>query len=68
MKLLLRGGGSRHVYCVALLRAPRSTIEYACGALGRAPCIHAGLRRLAAAGRFTLNAAFRACELSAVDK
>jgi hypothetical protein len=41
------GGGSRHVYCVALCRAPRHTVEYACGALGRAPCIHARLRRLA---------------------
>ncbi len=25
----------------------RRTVEYACGALGRAPCIHARLRRLA---------------------
>ena len=48
------GGGSGHVYCVALRRAPRRTVEYACGALGRAgweapdaPCIHARLRRLA---------------------
>jgi hypothetical protein len=41
------GGGSGHVYCVALCRAPRHTVEYACGALGRAPCIHARLRRLA---------------------
>ena len=41
------GGGSRHVYCVALGRAPRRTVDYACGALGRAPCIHARLRRLA---------------------
>src|SRR5512136_3092493 len=41
------GGGSGHVYCVALLRAPRRTVEYACGALGCAPCIHARLRRLA---------------------
>ena len=41
------GGGSGHVYCVALGRAPRRTVEYACGALGRAPCIHARLRRLA---------------------
>jgi hypothetical protein len=32
---------------VALPRAPRRTVEYACGALGRAPCIHARLRRLA---------------------
>jgi hypothetical protein len=48
------GGGSGHVYCVALPRAPRRTVEYACGALSRAgwkapdaPCIHARLRRLA---------------------
>jgi hypothetical protein len=41
------GGGSGHVYCVALRRAPRRTVECACGALGRAPCIHARLRRLA---------------------
>jgi hypothetical protein len=40
-------GGSGHVYCVALGRAPRHTVEHACGALGRAPCIHARLRRLA---------------------
>ena len=40
-------GGSGHVYCVAIGRAPRRTVEYACGALGRAPCIHARLRRLA---------------------
>ncbi len=41
------GGGSGHVCCVALPRAPRRTVEYGCGALGRAPCIHARLRRLA---------------------
>ena len=41
------GGGSGHVYRVALPRAPRRTVEYARGALGRAPCIHARLRRLA---------------------
>src|SRR5512136_616600 len=41
------GGGSGHVYSVALGRAPRRTVEYVCGALGRAPCIHARLRRLA---------------------
>jgi hypothetical protein len=41
------GGAARHVYSVALPRAPRRTVEYACGALGRAPCIHARLRRLA---------------------
>src|SRR5208337_1126585 len=41
------GGGSGHVYFVALRRAPRRTVEYVCGALGRAPCIHARLRRLA---------------------
>ena len=35
------GGRSGHVYCVALRRAPRCTVEYVCGALGRAPCIHA---------------------------
>jgi hypothetical protein len=40
-------GAARHVYSVALPRAPRRTVEYACGALGRAPCIHARLRRLA---------------------
>jgi hypothetical protein len=40
--------------CVAPPRAPRRTVEYACGALGRAgkssqaaPCIHARLRLLA---------------------
>jgi hypothetical protein len=32
---------------VALPRAPRRTVEYACGALGRAPCMHARLCRLA---------------------
>jgi len=31
------GGGSGRVYCVALGRAPRRTVEYACGAFGRAP-------------------------------
>ena len=31
------GGGSGHVYCVALSRAPRRTVEYASGALSRAP-------------------------------
>ena len=41
------GGSSRHVCCVALRRAPRRTVEYVCGALSRAPCIHARLRRLA---------------------
>jgi hypothetical protein len=41
------GGGSGHVSSVALGRAPRHTVEYACGALRRAPCIHARLRRLA---------------------
>ena len=41
------GVGSGHVYCVALGRAPRRTVEYAYGALGRAPCIHARLRCLA---------------------
>ena len=28
------------------MRAPRGTVEHACGALGRAPRIHARLRRL----------------------
>jgi len=41
------GPGSGHVYGVALRRAPRRTVEYACGTLGRAPCIHARLRHLA---------------------
>src|SRR5512137_1276301 len=27
------GGGSGHVYCVALGRIPRRTVEYACGIL-----------------------------------
>ena len=40
-------GGSGHVYCVALGRAPRHTVVFACGALRRSPCIHARLRRLA---------------------
>ena len=41
------GGGSGHAYCVPLRRAPRRTVKYASGALGRAPCIHTHLRRLA---------------------
>jgi len=41
------GAGSGHVYGVALRRAPRRTVEYACGTLGRAPCINARLRHLA---------------------
>ena len=41
------GGGSGHVYGVALGRAPRHNVKYACGALLCAPCIHARLRRLA---------------------
>ena len=41
------GGGSGHVYCVALGRASRQTVESASEALGRAPCIHARLHRLA---------------------
>jgi hypothetical protein len=41
------GGTETHVYCVALRRAPRHTVEYACGGLGRAPCIHGLLHRLA---------------------
>jgi hypothetical protein len=36
------GSGSGHVYCAALGRAPRRTVEYACAALGRA----ASLRNL----------------------
>jgi len=40
------GGGYGHVYGVALPWAPRHTVKYACGALRRAPCIHARLRRL----------------------
>jgi hypothetical protein len=39
-------GGSGHVYGVALRRAPRHTVQYACGALGRPPCIHARLHLL----------------------
>ncbi len=66
------GGGSVHIYCVARLRAPRHTVEYACGALGRAFCIHARLRRLAtkpceqcglrATGRSRLQGADSACK------
>jgi len=41
------GVGYGHVYGVALGRAPRHTVKYACGALRRAPCIHTRLRRLA---------------------
>jgi hypothetical protein len=49
------GGGSGHVNCVALCRAPRHTVEYACGVLGRlhsytwrfAPSTIDHLRRLA---------------------
>ena len=41
------GGAAGHVYCVALRRAPRRTVKYVCGTLGRAPCIHARLRLLA---------------------
>jgi len=41
------GVAYRHVYGVALGRAPRHTVKYACGALCRAPCIHACLHRLA---------------------
>jgi len=41
------GVGYGHVYGVALGRAPRHTVKYACGALRRAPRIHARLRRLA---------------------
>ena len=41
------GGGYGHVYCVALGRAPRRSVNYASGALGRAPCIHAHLHHLA---------------------
>jgi len=41
------GVGYGHVNGVALGRAPRHTVKYACGALRRAPCIHTRLRRLA---------------------
>jgi hypothetical protein len=41
------GGGYGHVYCVALGRAPRRSVNNASGALGRAPCIHAHLHHLA---------------------
>ena len=41
------GGGSGHVYGVALRRASRQTVKSASEALGRAPCIHARLHRLA---------------------
>jgi len=45
------GVGYGHVYSVALGRAPRHTVKYACGALRRARLakrrIHAHLRRLA---------------------
>src|SRR5512140_2881742 len=41
------GGGYWHAYCVALGRAPRRSLNYASGALGRAPCIHARLHHLA---------------------
>jgi len=45
------GVGYGHVYGVALGRAPRHTVKYACGALRRARLakrrIHARLRRLA---------------------
>ena len=41
------GGTDERVYCVALPRAPRRTVKYACGALSRAPCIHAPLHPLA---------------------
>jgi len=40
------GVGYGHVYSVALGWAPRHTVKYACGALRRAPRIHARLRRL----------------------
>ena len=36
-----------HAHCVALGRAPRRSLNYASGALGRAPCIHAHLHHLA---------------------
>src|SRR5512141_1191947 len=41
------GGGYWHAYCVALGRAPRRSLNYASGALGRAPCIHTRLHHLA---------------------
>jgi hypothetical protein len=34
LPILYCGGGSRHVYSVAVGRAPRHTVKYACGALG----------------------------------
>ena len=54
--LVLVLAGSGHVYYVALGRAPRHTVEYACGALRRAPCIHARLRRLATKPASKINA------------
>jgi len=39
------GGGSGHVYCVALGRIPRRTVKYACGILPSRGCSHARLRR-----------------------
>jgi len=53
------GGGSEHVCCVVLRRAPRRTVEYVCRALGLAPCIHARLRRLATKPREKCGLAFR---------
>ena len=41
------GGGYGHACCVALGRAPRRSVHYVSGALGRAPCIHARLHLLA---------------------
>jgi hypothetical protein len=41
------GGGSGHVYCVALGRAPRRTVEYACGALLSRALYPCRLHRLA---------------------
>ena len=46
------GGASGHVYCVALPRAPRRTVEYACGALGRAPVSEAAYPRPSAPPRY----------------
>jgi len=32
-------GGYARGYCVALGRPPRRIVKYACGSLGRAPCL-----------------------------
>ena len=46
------GGVSGHVYCVALRRAPQRTVEYVCGALGRAPVSEAAYPRPSAPPRY----------------